>query len=106
MRASQDLTGPDPDLPGGAYYQPDVPWIMYFDNAGDAIHGVYWHNNFGIRPSSHGCVGAPVWAAKWLYDWGYVGLPVWIHEQATDGADACHGRPPGGYPPQSPRRSR
>lgn len=75
---SQDMTG------GNAgseeyYYTPDVPWIQYFDGNGDAIHGVYWHNNFGITPSSHGCVGAPVWAAKWLYDWGYIGLPIWIH---------------------------
>lgn len=73
------------DMTGGTagseeyYYTPDVPWVQYFDDNGDAIHGVYWHNNFGIVPSSHGCVGAPIWAAKWLYDWGYIGLPVWIH---------------------------
>lgn len=78
MLETQDMTG------GNAgsdeyYYTPDVPWIMYFDYNGDAIHGVYWHNNFGIKASSHGCVGAPIWAAKWLYDWGYIGLPVWIH---------------------------
>ncbi|MFN8512636.1 MAG: L,D-transpeptidase [Thermomicrobiales bacterium] len=66
------------DMRGADYYQPDVPWIMYFTGAGHAIHGVYWHNNFGT-PMSHGCVGAPVWAAQWLYNWGYVGLPIWIH---------------------------
>jgi hypothetical protein len=66
------------DMRGADYFQPDVPWIMYFTSRGHAIHGVYWHNNFGT-PMSHGCVGAPVPAARWLYDWGYVGLPIWIH---------------------------
>lgn len=66
------------DMQGLDYYQPDVPWILYFTAAGHAVHGVYWHNNFGT-PMSHGCVGAPVWAARWLYDWGYVGMPIWIH---------------------------
>ena len=48
------------DLRGADYYQPDVPWIMYFTGAGHAVHGVYWHNNFGA-PMSHGCVGLPIW---------------------------------------------
>ena len=76
---SQDMRGPDPDLPEGYYFQPDVPYVMYFDNQGDAIHGVYWHNNFGVRASSHGCVGIPVWAAAWLFEWTWIGTPVWIH---------------------------
>ena len=76
---SQDMTGPDPDQPEGYYFQPDVPYVMYFDNQGDAIHGVYWHNNFGQLSSSHGCVGIPVWAAQWLFDWTWIGTPVWIH---------------------------
>jgi lipoprotein-anchoring transpeptidase ErfK/SrfK len=74
------------DMEGGGkkgdpeyYFQPDVPWVMYFDYDGDAIHGVYWHNNFGVRNTSHGCVGTPVWAAKWIWDWAWVGTPVWIH---------------------------
>jgi lipoprotein-anchoring transpeptidase ErfK/SrfK len=76
---SQDMRGPDPDLPEGYYFQPDVPYVMYFDNQGDAIHGVYWHNNFGQVSSSHGCVGVPVWAAEWLFEWTWIGTPVWIH---------------------------
>ena len=69
-------------LPKGGpdyYLQPDVPWVMYFDYNGDAIHGVYWHNNFGIRATSHGCVGVPVWVAKWIWDWSSLGTPVYIH---------------------------
>lgn len=77
--ASQDMEGGFPKGSRDYYFQPDVPWVMYFDYNGDAIHGVYWHNNFGIANTSHGCVGAPVWAAKWIYDWASIGTPVWIH---------------------------
>ena len=76
---SQDMEGGFPKGSAEYYFQPDVPWVMYFDYNGDAIHGVYWHNNFGIRATSHGCVGTPVWAAKWIYDWSTIGTPVWIH---------------------------
>lgn len=74
----QDMRGPDPDLPGGAYYQPDVPWVMYFADGGYAIHGVYWHSDFG-SPRSHGCVGMPVGAAAALYNWAPYGTTVVIH---------------------------
>jgi hypothetical protein len=33
-----------------------------------ALHGAYWHNNFGT-PMSHGCVNLRNEDAKWLYDW-------------------------------------
>jgi hypothetical protein len=62
---------------GEDYYLPDVPYVMYFAPY-LAIHGTYWHENFG-SPSSHGCVNLPVWAAGWLYDWVYIGTPVSIH---------------------------
>ena len=76
---SQDMEGGGPQGSPQYYFQPAVPWVMYFDYNGDAIHGVYWHNNFGRVASSHGCVGAPVWAAQWIFDWAAVGTPVWIH---------------------------
>jgi hypothetical protein len=62
---------------GEDYYLPDVPYVMYFDNY-LAIHGTYWHENFG-SPSSHGCVNLPIWAAGWLYEWAGYGTPVSIH---------------------------
>ncbi len=74
----EDMRGNDPALEDGVYFQPDVPWVMYFADGGFAIHGVYWHNAFGTT-RSHGCVGAPVWAAKWLYDWAPIGTRVRIH---------------------------
>ena len=59
---------------GPGYDTPDVPWTMYY-SGGFAIHGAYWHNNFGT-PVSHGCVNLRVPEAKALYDWSSVGTRV------------------------------
>lgn len=63
---------------GPGYDTPDVPWTMYY-SGGFAIHGAYWHNNFGT-PVSHGCVNLRVDEAKLLYDWANVGLEVVVVE--------------------------
>ncbi len=64
---------------GGEYYNvPDVPSVMYFTDVGHAIHGAYWHNNFG-SVMSHGCINVPVDLAAWLYEITPVGTPVIIH---------------------------
>lgn len=63
---------------GPGYDTPDVPWTMYFFR-GYAIHGTYWHNDFGI-PVSHGCVNLPVDDAKQLFDWAQVGTKVVVHQ--------------------------
>jgi lipoprotein-anchoring transpeptidase ErfK/SrfK len=62
---------------GESYNVPDVPWVMYFTNGGHALHGTYWHANFGW-PMSHGCVNLPLDVAAWLYDWTPVGTPVLV----------------------------
>src|ERR687890_304955 len=60
----------------GEYYRvEDVPYVMYFDNNGNAIHGTYWHSNFGA-PMSHGCVNLPMDVAAWMYGWADVGTAV------------------------------
>ena len=59
------------------YNVPDVPWVMYFDNLGNALHGTYWHSNFGT-PMSHGCVNLPLDVAAWMYGWAEVGTPVTV----------------------------
>lgn len=65
--------------PGFDYYDlPNVPWTMFFYQ-GYAIHGTYWHSNFGTR-MSHGCVNLPTDEAKWFYDWAAVGTPVVSHD--------------------------
>lgn len=61
-------------MSGPGYYLPGVPWVMYFYQ-GYAIHGTYWHSNFG-QPMSHGCVNLPTLEAAWFYSFATVGTPV------------------------------
>jgi LysM repeat protein len=68
---AQTMTGP-------GYYLPDVPYVAYF-YAGYALHGTYWHENFG-QPMSHGCVNLPTPEAEWFYHFADYGTP--IHVQA------------------------
>lgn len=71
----QDMEG----VLGGEYYNvPEVPDVMYFTSVGHAIHGAYWHNNFGAV-MSHGCVNVPLGTSNWLYDWTPMGARVVIH---------------------------
>lgn len=64
---------------GGEYYNvPDVPWVMYFTDQGHALHGTYWHSNFGA-PMSHGCVNLPMDFAEWLYGIADIGTRIEIH---------------------------
>jgi lipoprotein-anchoring transpeptidase ErfK/SrfK len=52
-----------------AYELPGVPWVSYFESStGVAIHGTYWHNNYGVT-MSHGCVNMRSEDAKWVYRW-------------------------------------
>ena len=63
---------------GPGYYLPGVPYTMYFYE-GYALHGTYWHNNFGT-PMSHGCINLRTEDAEWLFEWASVGTLVNIHE--------------------------
>jgi lipoprotein-anchoring transpeptidase ErfK/SrfK len=61
------VTG-NPDAAGG-FSLPGVPWTCFFRLPGGyALHGTYWHNNFGIQ-MSHGCVNMRNEDAKWLFRW-------------------------------------
>lgn len=57
----------------GPYSIEDVPWIMYF-NGSYALHGAFWHNNFG-RQQSHGCVNLAPLDAKAIFGWTEPRLP-------------------------------
>jgi lipoprotein-anchoring transpeptidase ErfK/SrfK len=59
------------------YFTPDVPWVMYY-NGDEALHGAYWHNNFG-NVMSHGCINMPVGSAEYAYAWAPMGTEVWVH---------------------------
>ena len=57
------------------YNLPGVPWCSFFTGAGHALHGAYWHNDYG-RPRSHGCVNLPSEAAKFIYRWSMPVVPA------------------------------
>ncbi len=61
----------------GPYSIEDVPWIMYF-NGSYALHGAFWHNNFG-RTKSHGCVNLAPQDAKAIFAWAEPKLPEGWH---------------------------
>lgn len=63
---------------GADYDVPNVPWTMYYYR-GYAIHGAYWHHNFGT-PVSHGCVNVAVDHAEWFFNWADIGTPVVVQE--------------------------
>jgi len=62
-----------------AYTVDDVPHVMYFNYDAEAIHGAYWHDNFGNR-MSHGCVNLPLDMAQFLYGWAPLGTIVWVYD--------------------------
>jgi lipoprotein-anchoring transpeptidase ErfK/SrfK len=72
------------DMAGPGYYLPGVPYTMYF-HAGYALHGTYWHSNFG-QPMSHGCVNLDTEDAKWLFDWTAPPLPTGATQVRSSGA--------------------
>ncbi|MEW6716714.1 MAG: L,D-transpeptidase [Chloroflexota bacterium] len=51
-----------------AYELPGVPWVCFFHSTGVALHGTYWHDNYGT-PMSHGCVNLSPQDAKWIFRW-------------------------------------
>jgi LysM repeat protein len=66
-------------MSGPGYFLPDVPYVMYFYR-GYALHGTYWHNNFG-NPMSHGCVNMPTPEAEWFFN-NFVDVGTLVHVQA------------------------
>jgi hypothetical protein len=52
----------------------DVPWVQFFDKA-IALHGAFWHRDFG-HVHSHGCVNMAPLDARWLFAFTGPHLPV------------------------------
>lgn len=66
------------DLPG-------VPWDTYITDTGVALHGTYWHNDFG-RTHSHGCINMSPEDARWLFRWTLPSVPPEQRLVLTPGA--------------------
>lgn len=63
---------------GYDYYLKGVPYVQYFYQD-YALHGTFWHSNFG-HPMSHGCVNLSPTDAEWLFHWAEYGTLVNIHK--------------------------
>ncbi|MCC6553311.1 MAG: L,D-transpeptidase [Polyangiaceae bacterium] len=55
----------------------DVPYTQFF-HEGYALHGAYWHDDFG-KTRSHGCVNLAPADAAWLFDWTEPSVPPEWH---------------------------
>jgi lipoprotein-anchoring transpeptidase ErfK/SrfK len=69
----------------------DVPFVQYFTE-GYALHGVYWHDDFG-RPRSHGCVNLAPRAAAWLFSWTDPQVPEGWHAALAEKGTTVHVHP-------------
>jgi lipoprotein-anchoring transpeptidase ErfK/SrfK len=86
--ADEEMKSPEGPFAPDYYDIKHVPWTQYFDG-GAALHGAWWHNNFG-HPMSHGCVNVQTptenkqWPkatpeAEYLWNFDYLGDPVLVH---------------------------
>jgi lipoprotein-anchoring transpeptidase ErfK/SrfK len=62
----------------------DVPWVMYF-KGGYALHGAYWHDDFG-RKRSHGCVNLSPVDARYVFEWSLPDVPEHWHGAYASGS--------------------
>jgi hypothetical protein len=67
----------DSDVADHEFELRDVPWVQYF-KAGYALHGAYWHDDFG-RTRSHGCVNLAPIDARFVFLWSSPGVPEHWH---------------------------
>jgi len=71
---SSDMSNIERDDGTSHYSMQDVPYVQFFDE-GIALHGTYWHSDFG-RTHSHGCVNLAPLDARWLFNFTTPRLPI------------------------------
>lgn len=71
---STKMTG---DELGGEYRIDDVPYVQYFHKS-YALHGAFWHDDFG-HVHSHGCVNLAPADAAWVFEFTGPELPKGWH---------------------------
>jgi L,D-transpeptidase-like protein len=76
-------TSMDSDAADAEFELRDVPWVMYF-KGGYALHGAYWHDDFG-RKRSHGCINLSPIDARHVFEWSLPHVPEhWHGAYASD----------------------
>lgn len=81
---SKTMRGYDPV--DGPYEVQEVPWTMFYDGA-YALHGAYWHDEFG-HVKSHGCTNLAPADARWLLRWTEPRLPSRWHSVLSQEAQS------------------
>lgn len=71
-------------IPGDEYDLPNVKWNIEFKSK-YFLHTAYWHNQFGIRAMSHGCVNMREADAKIMYYFLQKGDKVTIYGKTPVG---------------------
>ncbi len=70
-------------LTGPGYEAPVTYWMPFFGNIG--IHDASWRHSFGgeiyKRRGSHGCINAPIYLAKIIFDYIEEGTPIICYEE-------------------------
>jgi len=61
------------------YDLPGVSFPTYFTRSAIAVHGTYWHHDYG-RPRSHGCVNVINDAAQFVFRWSNPAVPYDQHQ--------------------------
>lgn len=72
-----------------AFDLPGVPFCTFFTTQGHAIHGTWWHGDYG-HPRSHGCLNVPSDLARWIWRWV---TPEPRYDLSADGSSAEPGTP-------------
>ncbi len=81
---SQRYKGGKPGT-SGYYNLPNVPYSLFWGGGkvpnykGYAIHGAYWHNDFGIKNRSSGCVNMRNEEAGLIYHWAGPDMPEGVN---------------------------
>jgi hypothetical protein len=78
------MRGEDPV--DGPYEVSEVPWTMYYSGS-YALHGAYWHDDFG-KTRSHGCTNLAPTDARWLFLFTAGKIPSGWH--AIRGLEGTH----------------
>lgn len=61
---------------GADFDLPNVKWNLAFKSGGYYLHTAYWHNNFGKKTNSHGCINMREKDVAILYKYIDVGTQV------------------------------
>jgi len=83
---TSDMGHAERDDADANYSLEDVPYVQFFDRT-IALHGTYWHSDFG-HARSHGCVNLSVADASWLFAFTSPRLPAPWTAAAPTPADA------------------